>query len=414
MNRKTIVGLAIVVAVAAFVVITAPQLWDTVEKGTFQVKQAAITGTMSAKMTPGLWWQLFGDIVVWPRAETFYFTADVKEGERFDQSIEIRFNDGSIANISGTLRVFLPSTAEEAIGLVTDMGYRNYKDLEQKLILPVTRNALRLTANLMTAKESYSEKRSNFIFWSWDQIQNGLYETEEVITEVEDPISGKMTKGTLKVIKRNPDGTPKYQKNPFERTGIRLANFEIKTFVYDNKVKDQIATQQEAYMAVATARAQAEKAKEDRRTIEEQGKAEVTRAQYEKEKEKIQAIVQAQRDKETAVIAAEKRKAVAQLDREAAALEKERQILLGQGEAERKRLVLEADGALKQKLDTLEKIMGMWAEAYKERKVPNVMIGGESGQSLDRDALNFETMLSLLVMDKLGLELTVPKGRSVQ
>ncbi|MCP3995282.1 MAG: hypothetical protein GY722_09485, partial [bacterium] len=143
------------------------RIFETVEKGTYQVKQAAVTATMSAKMTPGLWFQNFGDITQWDKAETFYFTADKVEGASHDQSIEVRFNDGSLCHISGTMRIILPTNEEAAIALMTENRYNNYRELEKKLVLPVVRNALRLTANLMSARESYSEKRTDFIFWAW-------------------------------------------------------------------------------------------------------------------------------------------------------------------------------------------------------------------------------------------------------
>ncbi len=154
-------------------------LFETVKKGTYQIKQAAITGSMSTKMTPGIWLQLFGDIQTWPKAETFYFTADSAEGARRDQSIEVRFSDGSICNISGTCRINMPVNEIAALDLVIKQGYRSFDDLELKLILPVVRNSLRLTANLMNARESYAEKRTDFTFHAWNQIQNGLYETSE-------------------------------------------------------------------------------------------------------------------------------------------------------------------------------------------------------------------------------------------
>jgi hypothetical protein len=57
-------------------------LVETVDKGTYHIKQAAVVGTLSAKMKPGMYAQMFGDITVWPVAETFFFTADSDEGAR--------------------------------------------------------------------------------------------------------------------------------------------------------------------------------------------------------------------------------------------------------------------------------------------------------------------------------------------
>lgn len=403
--------LAVVIVVA---IICASSLVETVEKGTYQIKQAAVTGKMSAKMTPGLWAQLFGDIEVWPKAETFYFTFDIGEGKKVDQSIEVRFCDGSVCKISGTLRVIMPASPDQAITLTTEKGFKTYADLEHKLVLPVVRNALRLTANLMTARESYAEKRPNYIFWAWDQIQNGLYETHEETTIKDDPLTGKKVRRVVKVISKDASGNPIYQVNPWEGTGITLANFEVKVFEYDAKVKKQIAVQQENYMAVATAKAQAEKAKQEARTAEEQGKMKVVRARYEKEQEKIRAVVTAEKDKRVAELQAEKRLQVAKLDRAAAAETKQQEILLGEGEAKRKELVLAADGALKQKLSTIEKINKTWADAYKERRVPNIIMGstGEGGTGTDTDVQKMLQIIQLQSLKQLGLDMTVPTGKT--
>ena len=374
------------------------RIFETVANGTYQVKQAAITGTMSAKMTPGLWFQNFGDITTWQKAETFYFTADEGEGESYDQSIEVRFNDGSLCDISGTMRTILPTNEDAAIALMTKYSYNSYRELEQKLILPVVRNALRLTANLMSARESYSEKRTDFIFWAWDQIQNGLYETSEETRKVTDVVSGEEVTKTFKIIKLDATGVPLHQRNPLEGLDIRLANFEIKEFVYADKVQEQIATQQEALMAVATARAQAQQAEQDALTTEAKGKAQVMQARYEEEEIKARAVVQAQMQLE-----------VAELEKKAAEETKQKEILLGQGEAERKRLALEADGALAAKLAALEKINAHWAAAYAKRQVPSMVMGG-AADGTDRSTTDFSQMMQLLVAKQMGLDLSVPKG----
>ena len=64
MNKKTI-SIAIIAVIAIVGLLCSAYLFETVEKGTYQVKQAAVTGNMSAKMTPGLWFQMFGDIEPW-------------------------------------------------------------------------------------------------------------------------------------------------------------------------------------------------------------------------------------------------------------------------------------------------------------------------------------------------------------
>lgn len=401
MKTRTRIGWGILIICIIFSLAFGTKIVETNKKGHYQVKQAAITGTMTARMKPGTYLQNFGDIQTWPFAETFYFTADSSEGSSIDQSIRVRFNDGSESNISGTLRIQLPPGESQAIALVTDKSYKSFNDLEHKLILPVVRNALRTTANLMSARESYSEKRTDFTFYAWDQIQNGLYKTKEEVKKVKDPISGELVTKTYKVINTDKEGNIIREKNPLEGLGITLANFEIKDFVYTEKVNEQIKTQQEAIMAVATAKAEATKAEQDKLKIEAEGKAMVATARYEKEQEKIKAVVTAEQKKE-----------VAKLDMEAASFYKQSQILKGEGEAARKKKVMLADGALDKKLKAYVEVQRIYAQEFgKQKWVPEVMLGGTGGQATG--ASNVATMMDVLTLKALkdlNLDMKVPKG----
>ncbi len=398
----------VIAVVLMFGAIFAPKIFDTVEKGTYQIKQTAIFGTMYAKMDPGIWWQLFGDIEEWPKAETFFFTKDKLEGKNIDQSIEVRYNDGSLCDISGTLRILLPISPTDAINLVIERGHKSYADVEQKLILPTMRNALRLTANLMSARESYAEKRTDFIFWAADQIQNGLYQTTEEIRPVKDIVSGEMVNKTFKVIKMSADKiTPLYQQNPLAGTGIKLANFEVKSFEYAPVVKKQISEQQKAIMDIATAKANAQKAEQEKITIEAQGAAKVAKAKFKELEVKAVSVVIAQRNKEVAETDAQRDLAVAILNRKAAKETKQRDILIGQGQAEKKRLVMLADGALKQKLDALKIIHKYYAEAYSKRLVPSVYMGGGSSGGPDNEFSQFMGMMNTYVAKQLAVDMGV-------
>ena len=391
-----LISLGVVLAVA---IASSRGLVQTVQRGSYQVRQMIVTGEMTAKMEPGMWLKLFSNIVTWPKAETFFFTKDEGQDEGVDHTIEVRFNDGSLCDVSGTIRVVLPPSEQKAIDVVTKYGYADYADLEQKLVLPVVRNALRLTANLMSARESYSEQRSDFVFWAWDQIQNGIYETQEETRKVVDPVSGQEVTKSFKIIKEDASGSPVHQRNPMDGPGITLTNFEVKLFDYTEKVRAQISTQQTALMAVATARAKAQQAEQEALMAEAEGKANVARARYEEEEGKIRAVV-----------GARQRLEVAQLDRQAAGEKKQEQILLGQGEAERKRLVLRADGALKQKLEAYVRAQQLWANAYAQRQVPTLIMGGGGAGDTDTASTGFAQMMQLLVARQMGLDLSVPKG----
>ncbi len=394
-------SVALLIILIGLGVVFSNQILETNRRGQYQIKQAAITGEMSVRLEPGMYGQWFGEIDTWNKAETFYFTSDFDgEGDSdVDKSIEVRFNDGSIARISGTARITLPSLEDEAIGLIVEHGYKNYAEIEQKLILPTVRNALRSTANLMTARESYSELRRDLTSWQRDQIQNGLYSTEETTRKVTDIMSGEQVTRTFKTIKLDPATlSPIYYFNPLEGKGLLITNFEIKSFNYSAKVQEQIAAQQAALMAVETARAMAKEAEQKALTVEAEGKAEVMRVRYVQEMDKIAAVVQA-----------EKVVAVATLEREAAEQTRQKLILLGQGEGERKRLVMAADGALEQKLAAMENIQAAWAQAYATRKVPQLVMGsGSATGGTDQSSMDFSNAMMLLVAKQLGLDFTIP------
>ena len=428
---KLIVAGVCLVAVLLLAVFLGGNIVETNAPETYQIKQAAITGAMSAKMDPGMWMQWFGNITTWPKAETFFFTADSKEGHPFDQSIEVMFNDGSACKISGTCRVAMPRSEAEAIELVMKHGFRNHDDVENKLLLPVIRNALNRTANLMSARESYSEKRPEYVNWAWDQVQNGLYEIDEEVRKEKDPVSGDMVTKIIKVIRRDEKGNVMRQANPFHGTGITLSNFEIKNFVYSDKVREQIAAQQQALMAVATARANAQKAEQDALPEEAKGKAEVMKAKYEEEQKKVRAVVEATKEKEVAETAAAKELSVAKLQkqvgetnaqrevevaklqRDAAEANKQKNILDGQGESEKKRMIMEADGALKQKLDAYIEVNRLYADAiakYQGHWVPSVVMGPSNQSGSTNGAQSLIDMLTAKTAKDLALDLEV-KGQ---
>ena len=429
LSIKKIVGIGIFAIIVLFTLISIPQLVDTVDKGTYQIKQAAITGKMSAKMTPGIWGQFYGDIDVWPKAQTFFFTHDndVKGDIDADTSIEVRFNDGSICNISGTARILLPTSQEAAIHLVTERGHRTYADVESKLIKPTVRNVLRHTANLMTATESYMTKRGEFISYARDQIANGLYETTTKTKQIKDLVSGEMVWKEITIIKTDKAGKPLYQFNPLAGTDIGIKNFEVKKFKYEDKVKEQISKQQTARMAVATAKAKAQEAEQDKLTIEAQGKARVAKAEYAELEAKVVVIVQAERDKEKALIKASKekemaeiakdkalieanrKKEVAVLDAKAAYEEKKANILRGDGEAHRKRVVMLADGALSIKAKTWLAAQEIYAREFgKQKWVPEIQISGSATSGTGGDAVSqFMNILSTKAAKDLALDMNM-------
>jgi hypothetical protein len=181
---KTYIKWSLGVIALIAIVILASNVFATVEADRFHVKQAWVTGNMSARLQPGMYGQWFGTVWTFPKSETFYFIKDEKDAKAVDQSVHVRFDDGSPADVSGTIRVNLNVSVDQAIGLVKEHRLTNWTDVETKLVLPTIRRTLILTATTMNATESYQNRRDDFINMVTDQLDNGFYETEDQVTEV--------------------------------------------------------------------------------------------------------------------------------------------------------------------------------------------------------------------------------------
>lgn len=402
LSVKRLVGIGILIVL----IIIGINAFETVEKGTYQIRQFPITGTLSVKMTPGMWCQCFGDVQTWPVSTTFDF---VKR-----HVIPTRFNDGSQSTVLGTVRVYLPKSKAQAVEIITLHGFRSINSVMEQLVFPHLGRVLRLTGNLMSAKESFDEKRADFDSMAFDQLLNGVYKTATREIKVTDPITGKTTTKNIKVILKDKEGNIQREGNPMEGTGITFDAFRIQAIRYPSVVESQIEAQRKAIMEVETARANAKKAEQDAKTIEMKGKADVMMSKYEKEQEKIKAVVEAQQQKEVAELHAAKELAVAKLMKMAAAEEKQRQILLGQGESERKRLVMNADGALAAKLEAWKEVNRYYATAMKDYKgqwVPNVVMGGGQGKNVNAAQSLLDLFMVKTARD-LSLDMSVPQGKT--
>lgn len=371
------------------------------------------TGTLYVKFTPGIFPQWFGTAEVYNDVITFDYDKIVSSVDSsIDQvGVSVRYQDGGTGTVYGKARFSLPSDEETMLHL--HKAFRSNRGVSQKLIKSVTEEGMNLTAGLMSSEEAYAEKRSIFTQWASQQISKGKFQTKlQKVTTLDESTSKTVTKN-VPVISYGEDGLPIHLNSDLADYGITVNGFQITDWDFEPKTLQQIATKREATMAIITAIANAERAKQDAITSEEQGKANVMTAKYEKEVEKERAVVDALREKEVAVISAEKRvemarqeKLEAEQKKLAAAEYKQEQILRGEGDGAYKRIVMEADGALAQKLATYEKVMSRFASAIEKQKwVPEVQMGdsGNGGSA----AMTLIDMLGVKAAKDLALDMKV-------
>ena len=411
-SKRSMMKWLLPIALLAVLAISAQQLVGVNDAGHRTVVQY-LNGTLVVKFEPGWYLKLFGKTTVYNDVLTFDFDKLESQGDgaSIDQKgVAVRYQDGGTGTIYGKARFSLPHDEKTMLKLHKD--FRSNEGVSYKLIKVVTEEAENLTAGLMTSEEAYATKRGIFTQMSHEQISKGKYQTELKESIVEDEATGKRIVKVYPEIKYGQDGRVMMVKSDLLDYGITLTGYQITDWDFEGKTLEQIAAKRQATMAIITAKANAERARQDAITAEEQGKANVVTAQYEKEVEKERAIVAAQQAKEVATIAAEQQVAVAMQQRieaeqkKLAAVEyKQEQTLRGEGDAAYKRLVMQADGALAQKLATYEAVMGKFATEFgKQKWVPEIAMGSASGTQVGQ-AAQFIELLTVKAAKDLQLNL---------
>jgi len=379
------------------------KMFEHVGAGEIVVIQDPIDGDLHVYFSPGLYWQNLGKATHYKKSFQFWFSAQTDQGAAANQAIKIRFNDGGHADISGSVRADMPGTEDQMKDIHMRLG--SQMAVEQELIRTVIEKSVYMSGPLMSSKESYADKRNVLITYIEDQASTGVYKTIPREVKIKDPMTEAEKTVTIVEIALDDKQTPQRQEpSPLLRFGIRLYNLSINDIKYDPTVEQQINSQQQAIMSVQTAMAEAKKAEQRSITVAKEGEANAAKAKWEQETIKAKAIVEA-----------EQRLQVADLDRQAAEQKKQEQILLGTGEAERKKLVMSADGALSQKLEAWVKVNELYAAAisnYKGAWVPSIIMGGgNAGNGYPgmgaQDFINFLMMYSA---KQLSLDMRVPTG----
>lgn len=299
----------------------AGMIFETNNFGNYQIKQAALTGKITAHNEAGLYYQGFGSITTYPVSEDVDFE---------DNGLQVRFNDGSIAKVKGTVKFKLPTNPEQQKELHRD--YATYNNVERDLIVRNVAEALSNTATYMVAEDSYAAGRAIFSDLAMQQLKDGIFKTSTKTIEVTDTDGTKFKKKEIRVV-YDEDGNPIIQKKSLLKYyGIEILQFVVNDFEYDEKINELIARKKDAEQNKVVAMANAEKAKQDAITAEEQGKARIAEARANAEVEKATEVTNAQKVAEIAKIKANQEKEVARLAAEQAKFEAEK--IKAQGEAE--------------------------------------------------------------------------------
>ncbi len=365
-ETKRIVIYAFAGVALLFALIFSSQLVETVDGGHYQVLQGP-TGTISLHNETGPYFQAMGKVTDYYVSDTLKFTKD-DDGEG---AIQVRFNDASIADLSGTLQFRLSQDPTHQQSLHRD--YRSFDAVKHNMIRPLVRASLMQAATLMRAEDAYSSRRAEFQQVAEEQIARGIFETVADERRTKDTEGNDFIERTVK-LKLDANGKPVISKSsPFADYGIEIIQFTIADIDFDPTVDALIAKKKEAEQQKVVARANAERAKQDAITSEEQGKARVAEARATKEVEKIEAVTTAEKEYE-----------VARLGKLKAKEEADRSLQLARAEAEGNRLKVAAGlTPLERATIAKETAIGVAAELAKLQFPSTMVFGGGNGTPTD-------------------------------
>ncbi len=381
--------IAALIILAVTVIVGLPFLggvFETVDAGEIVVRQGFLDGKLTFWKDSGPKLQWWGKVTHYKKSSQFWFSSQADRDKGRDETFKMRFNDGGHGNLSGSIRYALPVDDSNLKRIHETFG--SQEAIDQSLIRTVLEKAVYLSGPLMSSTQSYSERRNDLIGYIEDQAMNGVYKSSSRCEKQPDPVT-KQEKTVCMVElerdKKNPALFARVDESPIKAYGIALSNLSINSLDYDKDVNKQISDQQNAIASVQTAAAEARKAEQRAITVAKEGEANAAKAKWDQEVIKAKMVTEAEQAKD-----------VARLARDAAEFTKQKEILLGEGEAARKKLAMSANGALEQRLAAIVEINTAWAASYaKQRPTPDVVVG-ESASSGPASRMN--DLVSLMTM----------------
>ncbi len=333
----------------------------------YHVKQGVL-GSLTVKNQPGPYARMFGDVQKYPLVITYYFSRDTLDGGSGDDAnpISATFMGNSTADISGMIMVEMPS--DEASRLELHRKYGSTEVIKMNLIRNAVAGALKQAGPMFRPEEAFSTRRPEFTRIMRDIITEGIPETETVQDSIKE--DDRVIVLDRSIMKKTDKGEKiLLTKSTLETYGIKVIDFVIKDFEFDPDTKKLITEKKIAQQKIVAARAASETAKQDALTAEEQGKANVAKAEATALVEMKTAVVAAQKDAEVA-----KQKKI-EADAKAAA-----QLSLASAEAQANKLKVSAGLTPQERADfDMRTKIGVAEQLAKWVGPSIVTMGGSSG-----------------------------------
>jgi regulator of protease activity HflC (stomatin/prohibitin superfamily) len=352
-------------------------------------------------------------------ATCWYYPRNWQVEYEKEHSFKVVFNDGGSAIMNAMVRFASPLTLDGKRKFHQLFG--GNEDSVEAAVWAHLSDSMKSSGPVMSASEHQSARRGEFTSLVQDQLQKGLFEMKRVSKTLHDQFDDKgksITVYATEVVTEENNVAPKISRSsPLTDFGIVITQFSITDVVYDEQTQRQFSQKKESFLAAEGSKAQREKEVQERLMVEERGRREKAETESLALRQKAQAVIEAQKEKEVQELNAARRLAVAQLQKqesETVALqqlevarlalqtareEAEAQIVLA-GAREK---ALRMGGAISEKDKMLaeierDKAIGV-ALHLSKISVPGIVIMGGSAQGGDTTG----SLMNMFLLKKLGI-----------
>lgn len=392
-------GLALIVAVGSF---NSAFVYN--EAG-YQTHVRTIFGEEKVLTEVGYGSKWFGRSTAWKQAQTVQFVSPKdaeNQSDDFSSNVvgyKIVFLGNVDGDVEASTRFRLPQ-GEQFLKIARE--YRTPDNFVQTALVPAIKETLQSTASLMSADDYFAGARSEFGSEFENQLRQGQYLTKRLEVsrntvrernETAGAVVGVAAEGeensrrsqfvTEKIL--DSAGKPLRKQQQFIGMGVDVVEARITNIDPNPLYKQRMVKVQTALADLAVARQDRLKEEEQKLLVTARGEKEVEQKRQETLRDQIEQTTNAQTVKQLAIINANREKESAQIAKltsqellDRAKIDAQSVKVAADAEAYAKQAVIQANGALEQKLQALVEINQAWAKAASVAPVPGVMMGGGS------------------------------------
>jgi hypothetical protein len=391
-----------------------------------------IFGTESSECGTGWYFSGWGTSTAWPYFITVAHTTDIgADGSSVNEPYNVRMSDNWTGDVTETTRFGIPQDSEQFLKMARD--FRSPERLISTTLKPSVTTAIDTVANMFTMEQYYSgQMRDQFKTEFKDTLIKGQPKVQMVQKEVTNPDPAQVAASdsaavqdtsnvgdmtvVITVAEKVLDANGKEIRTVPEylQYGIQVSSAILEKIDADPAFEEQQKKRKDAVSRRVIAKEQRLEQEEQRLLEIATGDTEIAKRQASAKTEQIQLTTEAETQKKLAITAAERvreearvAKETAQIDLERAKIDAQSVTVAADAEAYAKQAILEADGALQQKLAAWVEAQRVWADAASKINVPSTVIAGGGSNGTAGNALGTVDQFMQLMMLNSAKQLSV-------